>query len=177
MKRKLVPYSPSPADAIKEGVGGNSGGPSPAPNLPRGTQLLRLRFPRFFSLSALPELPFRRLALCDFLSRHSPPHICSREEVQHCLTAPLIPGDDHISAGILKVFWEWDRQRIVQLVRACIRLGHHPELWKTAKGIVIPKPGKPDYSKVQAYRVICLLDVFSKLVERMAGHLIADHLE
>jgi len=87
------------------------------------------------------------------------------------------PGDDHISARILKVFWEWDRQRIVQLVRARIRLGYHPELWKTAKGIVIPKPGKPDYSKVRAYRVICLLDVISKLVERMVGHLIADHLE
>jgi len=87
------------------------------------------------------------------------------------------PGDDRISAGILKVFWEWDHQRIVQLVRACIRLGHHPELWKTAKGIVIPKPGKPDYSRVRAYRVICLLDVISKLVERTAGYLIGDHLE
>ena len=87
------------------------------------------------------------------------------------------PGDDHILAGILKLFWEWDRQRIVQLVRACICLGHHPEQWKTAKGIVIPKPGKSDYSKVWAYRVICLLYVISKLVERMVGHLIADHLE
>jgi hypothetical protein len=87
------------------------------------------------------------------------------------------PGDDRISAGILKVFWEWDQQRIARLVRACIRLGHHPELWKMAKGIVIPKAGKPDYSKVRAYRVICLLDVISKLVERTAGHLIADHLE
>jgi hypothetical protein len=87
------------------------------------------------------------------------------------------PGDDRISAGILKIFWEWDQQRITQLVRACIRLGHHPELWKTAKGIVIPKAGKPDYSKVRAYRVICLLDVISKLVERTAGNLIADHLE
>jgi len=47
----------------------------------------------------------------------------------------------------------------------------------TAKEIVIPKPRKPDYSKVWAYRVICLLDVISKLVERMAGHLITDHLE
>jgi hypothetical protein len=28
------------------------------------------------------------------------------------------PGDDRISAGILKVFCEWDQQRIVQLVRA-----------------------------------------------------------
>ena len=45
------------------------------------------------------------------------------------------------------------------------------------KGVIIPKPGKPDYSKVRAYRVISLLDVISKLLERTATHLIADHLE
>jgi hypothetical protein len=61
-------------------------------------------------------------------------------------------------------------------VRSCIGLGHHPELWKTAKGVVIPKPGKPDYSKFRAYWVISLLDVISKLVERTAAHLIAEHL-
>ena len=87
------------------------------------------------------------------------------------------PGGDRISAGIVKVFWQWDQERFTQLVRSCIRLGHHPKLWKTAKGVVIPKPGKPDYSKVRAYRVISLLDVVSKLVERTAAHLIADHLE
>jgi len=43
--------------------------------------------------------------------------------------------------------------------------------------VVIPKPGKPDYSKVRAYRVISLLDFVSKLLERTAAHLIADHLE
>jgi hypothetical protein len=43
--------------------------------------------------------------------------------------------------------------------------------------MVIPKAGKPDYSNVRTYWVICLLDVISKLVERMASHLIADHLE
>jgi len=64
------------------------------------------------------------------------------------------PGDDRISAGIVKVFWQWDKQRITQLVRACIRLGFHPGIWKTAKGVVIPKPEKLDYSKVCAYRVI-----------------------
>jgi len=87
------------------------------------------------------------------------------------------PGDGRIPAGIVKVFWQWDKQRIVQLARACIRLGYHPKLWKTAKGVVIPKPEKPDYSKVRAYRVISLLDVISKLVERTAAHLIANHLE
>jgi len=43
--------------------------------------------------------------------------------------------------------------------------------------VVFPKPGKPDYSKVRAYRVISLLDVISKLLERTAADLIADHLE
>jgi hypothetical protein len=62
-------------------------------------------------------------------------------------------------------------------VRACIRLGHLPKLWKAAKGVVPTKPGKPDYSNVRSYRVISLRDVFSRLVECTAAHLIADHLE
>ena len=36
------------------------------------------------------------------------------------------PGDDRISAGIIKVFRQWDKQQITQLVQACIRLGFHP---------------------------------------------------
>jgi len=82
-----------------------------------------------------------------------------------------------MGAEIVKVIWEWASERITTLVRACIELGHHPESWKTAKGVVIPKPGKPDYSQVRAHRAISLLDSISKLVERTAAHLIADHLE
>jgi len=74
------------------------------------------------------------------------------------------PGDDRISADIVKVFWQWDEQRITQLVWACIRLGVQLGVWKTAKGMVIPKLGKPDYSNVRTYRVISLLDVISKLL-------------
>ena len=54
---------------------------------------------------------------------------------------------------------------------------HHPESWKTAMGVVIPKPGKPDYTQIRAHRVISLLDSISKLVERTTAHLIADHLK
>ena len=36
----------------------------------------------------------------------------------------------------MKVFSQWDKQRITQLVRACIRLGYHPELREMAKGVV-----------------------------------------
>jgi len=61
--------------------------------------------------------------------------------------------------------------------RECIRLGYHPTAWKSARGIVIPKPGKPDYGRVRAYRVISLLYSLGKLVERTAAHLLANHLE
>ena len=77
----------------------------------------------------------------------------------------------------MKVMWERAPGRITAPVKACIELGHHPETWKTAKGVVIPKPGKPDYTLARAHRVISLLDSISKLVERMAAHLIADHLQ
>ena len=43
--------------------------------------------------------------------------------------------------------------------------------------MVIPKPGKADYSKARAHRVISLLDTLGKLVERTAAHLIAEQLE
>jgi len=58
-----------------------------------------------------------------------------------------------------------------EIKKKSIELGHHPESWKTAKGVVIPKPGKPDYTQVRAHRVISLLDSISKLVERTAAHL------
>jgi len=87
------------------------------------------------------------------------------------------PGEDRISTDILKVFWSWERHLFVGLTRACIRVGYHPALWKTARGVVIPKANKPDYLQVRAYRVISLLDVIGKLVERTAAYLIADHLE
>ena len=82
--------------------------------------------------------------------------------------------EDRISAGILKAFWVCGRLRLVGLVGGCIRLGYHPDLWKTARGIVIPKP---DYSQVRAYRIVSLLDVISNLVERTTAHLISEQLE
>ena len=87
------------------------------------------------------------------------------------------PGEDRMGAEIVKLLWQWDPERITNLVRLCIQIGTHPESWKTAKGVVIPKPGKPDYRQIRAHRVIALLDSMGKLVEKTAAHLIADQLE
>ena len=92
-------------------------------------------------------------------------------------TSTTALGEDRISADLLKVFWGWERHLFVELTRACIRVGYHPAVWKTAKGVVIPKANKPDYSQARAYWVISLLNVIGKLVERTVAYLIAGHLE
>jgi len=86
-------------------------------------------------------------------------------------------GEDRMGAEIVKLLWKWDPDRITNLARLCIQVGTNPESWKTAKGVVIPKPGKPDYRQVRAHRVIALLDSLGKPVEKTAAHLIADQLE
>ena len=61
------------------------------------------------------------------------------------------------------------------IIRAHIRLGVHPDLWKVARGGVIPKPGKDDYSLAKAYWVISLLSCLGKTVKKVASILISAH--
>ena len=61
-------------------------------------------------------------------------------------TSTIAPGEDCISADLLKIFWGWEQHLFVELTRACIRVGYHPAVWKSAKGVVITKANKPDYS-------------------------------
>ena len=75
------------------------------------------------------------------------------------------PGEDRMGAEVVKLLWDWDPSRITALARGAIRTGYHPHAW----GIVIPKPGKPDYSKARAYRVIALLNSLGKEVEKVAA--------
>jgi ribonuclease HI len=87
------------------------------------------------------------------------------------------PGTDRLNFRALRLLWEWDSPRIVALARQCFRLGVHPRAWKTAKGILLRKPNKPDYTLVKAYRVISLLNCLGKVVEKIAAEAIADHCE
>ena len=67
------------------------------------------------------------------------------------------PGGDRVGAEIIKLLWEWDPERVTNLTRMCVKIGTHSEGWKTAKGIVNPKQGKPDYRQAHDHRVIALL--------------------
>jgi len=106
---------------------------------------------------------FVNIALVDTL-----PSKCSNQSAS---------GPDKMSYAIIKRMFQWDPECICNLVTACIRQGYHPKVWRTAKGVVIPKPGKSDYGKARAYRVISLLETMGKLVERTAAHLISKRLK
>lgn len=56
---------------------------------------------------------------------------------------------------------------LLYIFNQLIDQGVWPELFKKAQSVIIPKPGKPDYSIPKAYRPIALLLVMGKLCEKM----------
>jgi ribonuclease HI len=101
------------------------------------------------------------------------------EMVQRALFSQAIqkaPGVDRINFRALRLLWDWDSPRIIALARQCFRLGVHPQTWKTAKGILLHKPNKPNHL-IKAYRVISLLNCMGKVIEKIAAEAIADYCE
>jgi hypothetical protein len=54
---------------------------------------------------------------------------------------------------------------------------HQCGRWQRLKGILLRKPNKPDYSAVEAYRVISLLNCLGKVIEKIAADAIVHYCE
>jgi len=87
------------------------------------------------------------------------------------------PCPDRLEFKAIRLLWDWDSQRIINIVEVSFRLGIHPRVWKEARGVVIPKPNKPDYGVAKAYRVITLLNCLGEVVEKVAANGIAEECE
>ncbi|KUM55793.1 hypothetical protein ACN42_g11443 [Penicillium freii] len=66
---------------------------------------------------------------------------------------------------VWKKLWVYLKTLITKIFKACVELAHHPKQWRSAKIIVLQKPGKPDYAVPGAYRPISLLNTLGKLLE------------
>ena len=53
------------------------------------------------------------------------------------------------------------------ILSICLQFGFHPSCLKSSNGFVLPKSGKADYSTPRSFRVIVLLDTFSKILEKV----------
>jgi hypothetical protein len=67
----------------------------------------------------------------------------------------------------VRLVWKWYRNGFAALVRACVWQGYQAKPWRQATGVVIPKPGKDDYSLARSHRVISLLCCLGKVIERV----------
>jgi len=76
------------------------------------------------------------------------------------------PGPDGITNRVLKRMPPIYAAILSPLINASMQLGHLPDCWKVATIVMIPKPGK-DHELVNGYRPISLLNVTSKIAERV----------
>ena len=87
------------------------------------------------------------------------------------------PGPDKLNFKALRLLWSWDKARIQALILQCFNQGSHLKTWKKAKGILLRKPNKSDYSITKSYRVISLLNCLGKVAEKVAATAIANFCE
>ena len=83
------------------------------------------------------------------------------------------PGLDNVRNNMIVASWEHIQLPLIHVFKQCLTYTYCPKIWKTSKGIIIPKEGKDDYTKPRAYRIISLTSNIQKLMERA----ILDYLE
>ncbi len=89
-------------------------------------------------------------------------------EIQRSLNAAngtTAPGEDSLPMLVWKKLWTHLRTLITNIFTASVKLGYHPKQWRSAKIVVLRKPGKSDYTNPGSYRPISLLNTLGKLLE------------
>ena len=61
------------------------------------------------------------------------------------------PGIDGMGAPVLRLLWNWARERVYRLFIECTRLGIHCRIWKSSRGVLIPKPNKENMGDCKSY--------------------------
>jgi len=98
--------------------------------------------------------------------------VAEEEEVREALWKQgdgKAAGVNGLSGRVLKELWgvEWGRRVIMWVVGKSLSLGYVPKLFRDGIGVVMRKSKKDDYSLPSSYRVINLLDVWGKCLERV----------
>ena len=87
-------------------------------------------------------------------------------------TKSTTPGKDRVTAKSLRLAWPLIGRMVSTLFQKCLEQGYHPAPFRTATLVVIPKE-KPDKSSPRSYRLIALLSVLGKGLERLVARRLA----
>jgi len=77
------------------------------------------------------------------------------------------PGPDGIIPKMLQVIDEDTISWLLSILNACIRQNYFPTVWREAKVIYIPKPGRRGHILTKDYRPISLTSFNLKTIERI----------
>lgn len=87
------------------------------------------------------------------------------------------PGLDHLTSDIYLRVAMWFPIEITGIMNCSLRLQYFPKMWKMATAKIILKPGKDNYHQLSSFRLIGLINVFGKLLERLITNRLMYHLE
>lgn len=97
------------------------------------------------------------------------PPVLPSEVTEHLNKAPpnSANGPDLINAEVLKLLHASHPTCLSNIYTHVLQSGRHPQSWKTATVIPIPKANKPNYTTPKSWRSIHLLNIVSKTLERI----------
>jgi len=85
------------------------------------------------------------------------------------------PGPDGIPNEVLKMAVKMYPSYFAEIFNLCIKHASFPSEWKTARLVLLHKPGRP-LDDPSAYRPLCMLDTTSKLFEKLITLRLREHL-
>ncbi|TFY73624.1 hypothetical protein EWM64_g10388, partial [Hericium alpestre] len=128
---------------------------------------------QFFSAADRP-IDYSTLDNLERLPTRTFEPISHAEMVEQAATcaARSSPGPDHITWPVVKILVEDPvaGPTLLKIFNACLRLAYWPTQFKVSTTVVIPKPKKPDYTVLKAYRPIVLLSCLGKLCEKILAN-------
>lgn len=98
-------------------------------------------------------------------------------EIIRCLANTCLssaPGRDNIRWTMVAAIHNPIPLRLSEIYPALLRHGITPPKWKTAKCILIPKPGKKEKDEAKSFRLISLLSCLSKTLETVVAQRIVE---
>lgn len=86
------------------------------------------------------------------------------------------PGPDGFPPEIVKMVVNERPDKILKVLNECLKNGEFPTCWKSAKLVLLPKPGK-DPELDNSYRPLCLLNCMGKLYEQLLVRRLQDEIK
>jgi len=93
-----------------------------------------------------------------------------RSVIANCNNS-FTPGPDKLSWSHLKTVLKYNKclTNIINIVNTYIDLGYWPAYFKRSTMIIIPKLNKQSYDSSKLFRLIVLLNMLGKLIEKVIG--------